>query len=161
MSKTRWSFKGIAELLGVLGVIASLIVVAVEIRQNTNAVRSATIQAMSQQSFDSLGFFVENSDLRTAWLADADGTLTDEQFIQIRSYWGAQVRAQQNRYLQIKLGVLDEETAMQIRDAGESGTGGRARSFRRHWEDMKLNYPADFVEYMDNVVLASDSEVHE
>lgn len=159
MSGELW--RRAAEVLGFISVVGSLIFVALEIRQNTNAVRSATIQAMSQQSFDSLAFFVENADLRTAWLAEQEGNASEEQFIQIRSYWGAQVRAQQNRFLQIKLGILDEDTALQIRDAGESGTGGRARSFRRHWDDMKFNYPADFVEYMDNVVLAPEGAIPE
>ena len=90
-----------------------------------------------------------------------EGALTEEQFLVMRSYWGAQVRTQQNRFLQIKLGILDEETALQIRDAGEGGTGGRARSFRQHWDAMKFNYPADFVDYMDNVVLAPDRAMRE
>jgi hypothetical protein len=159
--RARPIWRETAEVIGVLGVVGSLIFVAFEIQQNTNAVRSATIQAMSQQSYDSLALFVENSDLRAAWLAEQEGTVTEEQFLVMRSYWGAQVRTQQNRFLQIKLGILDEETALQIRDAGESGTGGRARSFRQHWDAMKFNYPADFVDYMDNVVLAPDRAMRE
>jgi hypothetical protein len=120
-----------------------------------------TIQAMSQQSFDSLAFFVENADLRAAWMADEQGVATEEQLMQIRSYWAARLRAQQNKFLQIKLGILDEETALQIRDAGESGDGGRARSFKRNWAVMRRNYPADFVDYVDNVVISAESTIPE
>jgi len=154
-------WKRVPEIVGVVSVVGSLIFVAFEIQQNTDAVRSATIQAMSQQSFDSLAFFVENADLRAAWIADEQGVATEEQLMQIRSYWAARLRAQQNRFLQIKLGILDEETALQIRDAGESGDGGRARSFKKNWAVMRRNYAADFVDYMDNVVLSPEGAIPE
>ena len=149
------------ETIGTIAVVLSLIFVAFEIRQNTDAVRSATIQAISEQSFESLAFFVENADLRASFVADQEGTATSDQSFQVRSFWAAQLRAQQNRFLQIKLGILDEETASQIRAAGETGDGGRARSFARHWETMKRNYPNDFVEYIEASIMSRSTETRE
>ena len=48
MDTTKLTWKGLIEILGILGVIGSLIFVALEIRQNTNALRSATIQAIGE-----------------------------------------------------------------------------------------------------------------
>ena len=161
MKNRDWAWRRTAEVLGVFGVIGSLAFVAFEIRQNTDAVRSATIQSISEQSFTSLAFFVENADLRAAFVADQAGTATPDQSFQVRSYWAAQLRAQQNRFLQIKLGILDEEMASQIRGAGESGDGGRARSFANHWATMKRNYPDDFVEYLETSVASGRTGTQE
>jgi hypothetical protein len=130
--------------------------VALEIRQNTNAVRSATIQAISEQSYESLALFVENADLRAALIAERNGRLSDDQRLQLRSFWAAELRAQQNRFLQIELGILDEEIARQIQDAGQGGSGYRSVSFRKHWAELKHNYPADFQEYVEQYIPSVD-----
>ena len=154
MSSRALPRRELIEVVGVLGVITSLVFVAMEIRQNTNAVRSATIQAISDQAFQMNAFMVENADLRAAFAAEDIGDATPDQSRQVRSFWGAQLRAQQNRFLQIKLGILDEDIASQIRGTGEGGDGGFGRSFARHWAVMRRNYPADFVVYMDSLLLA-------
>ena len=52
MTRTSVGWKEIAEVLGILGVIGSLIFVALQIQQNTNAIRSAAIQDISRWSYD-------------------------------------------------------------------------------------------------------------
>ncbi len=47
LANVNWIWKETAEVLGVLGVIASMIFIGIEIRQNTNAVHGATLQAVS------------------------------------------------------------------------------------------------------------------
>ncbi|HEY5622263.1 MAG TPA: hypothetical protein VIV14_00785 [Gammaproteobacteria bacterium] len=56
MAIAKWVWKETAEVLGIIGVIASMIFVGLEIRQNTSTVRGATLQAVSQQSFYSGDF---------------------------------------------------------------------------------------------------------
>ena len=46
---SRWT-----ETIGVIGVIASLVFVGVEIRQNTQAVRGATYQSLTESSMELL-----------------------------------------------------------------------------------------------------------
>ena len=138
------------ETLGILSVIGSLFIVAWEIRQNTNVARSATMQAVSEMSYDAAMRLVDNSELRDAFLGAASGAdLTDEQFLQMQWFVAAILRVQQNRYNQILLGIVDKEQALQM--------GGRAGIyvqpfFREFWDLDRNNYPLDFQEYMEQEV---------
>lgn len=145
MTVRKWVWKETAEVLGVLGVVGSLVFVAMEIRQNTNAVKSATIQAISEQSLGINELIIENPDLRAARLASRSGPLTQEQQMIMDSYFAAALRVRQNRYMQAELGALDAETSSEI------GTGGIFfdPAFDEYWERNKVNYSEGFREYLD------------
>lgn len=85
--KSNWKFLG--QLFGALGVIASLIFVAWEIRQNTEAVKSATIQDISEQSFSGMSLLVQNDKLREAFYLCLEAKpLTTEQEQHLRVWYG-------------------------------------------------------------------------
>ena len=149
MAKPSWVWKETAEVIGVLGVIASLIFVAFEIRQNTNAVRSATIQALSEQSYDTARLSIEVPEAREAFLAAQTDSLNEEQRALLDFMIAGALRIHQNRYLQVRLGVLDEATSLEI------GGGGiyRLPYFREHWSSSRKNYSQGFQEYVDRVLL--------
>ena len=138
-----------AEVIGVLGVIASLVFVAFEIRQNTNAVQSATIQALSEQSYDTVRLTIEVPEAREALRAARENKLSEEQKELFDLMLSAALRLHQNRYLQVRLGVLDEATSLEI------GVGGiyRIPYFREFWSKNRSNYSPGFQEYVDRVVL--------
>ena len=145
MANVSWIWKETAEVLGVLGVVGSLIFVAFEIRQGTEAVRSSTIQNLSEQSRASTALIVENADLRAAFLAARAGMdLTDDQEFQLEVYFNSALRIQQNRFQQIRLGVLDEELAVEGIGPGRLGT-----LYLNHWAAVKANYPEDFQQYFE------------
>ena len=151
----KLGWKGLAELLGIVSVVGSLIFVAMEVRQNTDAVRSATIQAIAELSYDSTMRLVENSDLRAARVAARSGSMTEDQIEQLDTWYTALMRIQQNRLVQSRLGILDLEDAMQI--------GGRARAYREpyfaeYWERRKNYYPPEFQDYIEQQVLNSADE---
>ena len=145
-------WKGLTELLGIASVVGSLIFVAMEIRQNTDAVRSATIQAITELSYDSTMRMVENADLRAARVAARSGSMTEDQIEQLDTWYTALMRIQQNRLVQSRLGILNLNDAMQI--------GGRSRAYREpyfaeYWERRKKFYPPEFQEYIEQRVLIS------
>jgi len=156
MQSVKPSWRGFAEVLGVVGVIGSLAFVALEIRQNTNAVKSATIQAISEQSFAFNALLIENADLRAARLASFSGTLTQDQQMQMDNLFAAALRVRQNRYVQAELGALDNDTASEI------GTGGILLdpAFAEYWERNKARFSDGFREYLEDLLasLASDSK---
>ncbi len=49
---TREQLKDLIEAIAALGIIVTLVFVVLEIRQNTDVARSATVQAMAAQSYD-------------------------------------------------------------------------------------------------------------
>jgi len=150
----KWIWKETAEILGVLGVIGSLAFVALEIRQNTNAVKSATIQAISEQSFEFNKLIIENPDLRAARFASRAGPLTDDQRMLMDSLFAAALRIRQNRYVQAELGALDAETSSEI------GTGGifLDPAFPDHWERNHANYSEGFREFFDGFLTSLSRE---
>ena len=144
-------WKTYAEILGIAGVIGSVIFVAVEIRQNTNAVRSATIQAIAALSADSTMRFTENPDLRAARLAcDKQLELTEDQQILIEASYTSLMRLQQNRFQQLELGVLDEETIFQV---GGRGGAYRTPCFTKYWAEYGENFPLEFQDFLEQEVL--------
>jgi len=150
MNLKNMGWQQIGELLGLVGVIGSLIFVALEIRQNTDAVRSSIIQAIAQLSYDSTMASVNNAELRAARLAAQSGSMTQDQIAQLDSWYSALMRIHQNRLLQTKLGILDLEDAMQI--------GGRSYAYRQpyfadFWARRKENYPAEFQQYIEQIIV--------
>jgi hypothetical protein len=147
--EAKW--KAVGSVLGGVGVIASLVFVALEIRQNTEAVRSATIQAISEQSFTAVAQLVENADLRTAYAAASTGAaLTPEQRFQLRMFYLGIMRLQQNRYLQSQLGVLDLKTLLFV---GGRGGAYDLPFFAEYWAEDRDQYPAEFQDFVESVLL--------
>ena len=142
MAKPSWIWKETAEILGVIGVVASLIFVGVEVRQNTNAVRGATLQAVSQQSLDLVMAGLDNSALRIAFVAAAEGTMSPEQTNLMVWFVSAKLRADENRYRQIELGILDESTFLQL----SNHAAYRTAYFAEYWALRGGDYAADFQE---------------
>ena len=150
MNNAKWSWKDVVEMVGVLGVIASLVFVAFQIRQNTKAIESSTIEAILSRSYDAVVLSVENADLRAAQAAACTGPLTEDQRQQLIAYYRALLRLQLNRFFQVRLGTIDEETAL--------AAGGRATPYRRPifaviWEETKDDYSADFQDFVRRGIL--------
>ena len=103
---TLENFSYLAEIIGVLLVIASLIYVAKQLRQNTDAVLAQSRHAVLTASQAELYSYVENPDL-TVSLANLD-PLTPEQHAKISSSLFATFRARQFAWLQYRDGNIDE-----------------------------------------------------
>ena len=94
--------KVVIELAGAGAVLLGLIFVGLELRQNTDAVRSATIQEIIRWSYDGTVVMIENPELREAYRQSCTGTLSqDQQQLLFNLYVGA-LRIQLNRYHQAR-----------------------------------------------------------
>ena len=140
MANVNWIWKETAEVLGVLGVIASMIFVGIEIRQNTNAVHGATLQAVSQQSLDLVMAGLDNPELRSAFTAAFSGRLSPEQRNLMVWFVSAKLRADENRFRQIELGILSESTFLQLSNHAVY----RTPYFAEYWAQSSNIYAADF-----------------
>jgi hypothetical protein len=149
MAKPSWIWKEVAEILGVLCVVASLIFVGVEVRQNTNAVHGATLQAVSQQSVDLVMAGLDNSALRSALVAAADGTLSPEQTNLMIWFISAKLRADENRFRQVELGILDAASFLQL----SNHAAYRTSYFADYWASRGDDYASDFQEIVEQEFL--------
>lgn len=101
--KLKLRFLG--QLFGALGVITSLIFVAWEIRQNTEAVKSATIHALSEQGYNAAALFIQDDDLTEAFrVISAGEEVSVQQHSKVNVFYATVLRIQKNRFLQIRLG---------------------------------------------------------
>lgn len=101
----------VAEMVGLVGLVASLGFVGMEIRQNTTAVRSATIQAVSDQAMElTLSMATDAQlprlvyDMTRGGITEAD--LGSEDYMRLRLAVVAGLRRQENLYLQVQNEVI-------------------------------------------------------
>jgi hypothetical protein len=151
----RRQLKEIFEGVGLFSIVATLVFVGLEIRQNTDAFKSATILSVTQMSNDGIALVLGDGNLRAALRASDIGTPNFDQSRQVKLYYTFALNIQLNRFLQSDLGLIDRETVLAL--------GGRATlyerpDFRRHWAVVKHRYPPAFQDYMENEVLIHHGE---
>jgi len=150
MKESKWSWKDVAEIIGVVGVVASLMFVAYQVRQNTRAIESSTVESILGHSYDAAVLTVENADLRTAQYAACAGVMSEDQQRQLSAYYRALLTLQLNRYFQIQLGVLDQQTVMAL---GSRATPYRRPVFAQIWQQIKADYDEDFQAFVESQIL--------
>ena len=138
------------EIIGVAAVIITLAFVALEVRQNTNAVRSAVVQGVTEQSIDVYEMLIQDNSLREAMRAVDAGTATPDQQDRIYMLFSMITRLQQNRFLQVELGVVDKETLMLL---GGRGDVYRRAGYRAYWEQRRNEHSPEFRAYMEQEVM--------
>lgn len=147
----------IRELIAAGGVVLSLLFVGLEIRDNTNAVRGATIQGISDQSITVTLAIAETPELRAGFskvLAGREEELTLEEEDAVVQVYSAAMRISENRFRQMALGVLDSPNSV-----GGGSALYRVPFFRAYWATRGSEYPEDFGDYVERVLLplAQDS----
>ena len=157
----NWEAMGaIGEIVGAVGVIATLGYLALQVRQNSNVTRSATRQAISSVQAD-LGLRIaESADLRAA-LASLRGIdiLTPELDATIRDsvFFRAVLRAYENQYYQYEDGTFDADMWIGYREnMREAFSTSKAR---RYWESCRALYSLDFVEFVERELIGSSDAV--
>ena len=132
------------EIAGLVSIIASLIFVGAEIRQNTIAIRGATQQEISLQLSEMLTLVVENE--RIAYLMDEayNGITKNEiskvDFSRFRAFANIGFRRIENIYLQHLNGFISDDAFQRI-----GWDYYRTPLLREIWEDRKKGFNPDFV----------------
>lgn len=100
-----------SEAISTIAVLLGLFFVGFEIRQNTNAVKGATIQALAEMSQENSFLGIENPDLRTAYRIVREfgpDSLTIDQLDLLGWFTTSSLRVMENRWRQSQLGTLDD-----------------------------------------------------
>jgi hypothetical protein len=153
----NWDAIGaIGEVVGAVGVIVSLLYLALQIRQNSNVVRSATRQAISTTQVE-LGLRIgESPDLRVAmaklWGLGDPPTAAQDAEIRDHMLVRAFLRAYENQYHQFKDGTFDADMWNGYL-AGLRGIILIAYG-RQVWEMSRAWFSADFARFVDREILA-------
>ena len=139
------------EIFGLISVIGSLLFVGIEISQNTQAVRGATHQAVSDQASElyleiasderlsKLAYEMLVMNIKRNELSTTDQMSLD--FIQLMGF-----RRVENIFLQYKNGILSEDAIDRI------GMDSYRKAFSREsWEMFKTGFDPHFVIFFEEL----------
>ena len=141
-------FTQLANTLANIGVIAGILFLAYELRQNTHAIRGTTVQAIADQSLNTVLAGVENPELRESYLRVGQGleNMTLEDWNILVWYYSAIMRISENRFRQAEIGTVGVDFMGQV---GGTSIAYRHPFFGHFWELRRDEYPEDFALWVD------------
>jgi len=153
-SKRKW-----IDLLGAVGVIASLVFVGLEVRQNTLISRGAAVQSITEQVNDWQIEMASNDDwIRISVFLDDGGTYADlstEDQMRYRYVVTPTIRIMENRYRQVRFGIIDP-SELEVGGGKANTYWYRSAHFIEFWQtgEMKIRWTPDFIDFMEEEVMA-------
>ena len=156
----NWEALGaIGEIFGAIGVIATLVYLATQIRQNTRAIRGATLNAVTQHQQFELRWSAEmGPSIRKA--IHTPDQMSEDDVWQVSEMFTAFFVARQNEFSQYKQGLLSEEDWMSRESIIRVTLG---IEWGQHWwlTFGKEYFTTEFVELVGRIMDASDYDFAE
>jgi len=142
----------VGELLGGVAVVASLVYLAVQIRQNTKTVRASTLH-QNTDLWSSLFLRLAEPDIARAYVAGMAGQpdIKPLQYTQFFFVCRSMFLAFENQYYQMRHGTLDSE-AYAGYERSISTQLLAFRGFRLWWEMNRSVFSPDFVAHVDAMI---------
>lgn len=140
-----------------LGVVAGLVLLIIEIRQNTAMMESQIHQSRTETALSEQQA-VFNSDHMPQILAKVSGgePLTDEERLRYEPYVRAFNRNMDNQIWQFNRGLLGDNIPRSVADAVGTVIGGSSLA-RELWSRTKVSYTDDYVAFVDSVLATLES----
>ena len=143
----------LAEIIGVLAVVVSLIYVGLQVKQNTHVVRLNTVHNIAEGQREVNALMAANGDLCDVifkGLQDAESVSGAEK---MRFYILAHVifRPLEDAYFQYQERALEEKQWQAL--SRQFMNFIKLPGFVTYWEDRKFMYSDDFQQYMDDEVI--------
>ena len=146
----NWNAVGaIAELLGAIGVILSLVYLSVQIRQNTRSLRRASERQGSEKNAIALRCLADYSELFTGDRLGFDrlANLEPAERTRFDMIWGMWMQAAEQTFADVREGIQAPEYAAPyrdlIRDLFATSGGGQWWSEHRSWYSASFQRDVD------------------
>jgi hypothetical protein len=140
------------QILGGIGVIASMIYVGIQIRNNARAVRAATFQQLSASFSANLDVLFQNAEACSLALRGGDDFDSLDRLEKARYRFSlmAMMRRYGNAWFQHRIGTLRSDDWQSIAAPLDSlfSVPGNAVA----WQLMKSRFPADFRSFIDDKI---------
>ena len=135
-----------------IGVIIGLILLIVEIRQNTEMMRAQINQSRTEAA-QSEQQATYNSDYMPAILTKVDNgqELTDEEMMRFRPYIRSFNRNMDNQLWQYNQGLLGDNIPRSIRGAVRAVVGKNELTIRV-WDSQKFGFTDEYVEFVEDAI---------
>jgi hypothetical protein len=153
MIAVNWEALGaIANLLAAAGVIATFIYLSIQIRQNTKAVRSSSIQNLVQSFSTTAQAAVENEYIIPLLLKANTSfeALTQEERARLRFWFIMTFRRFEGVYFQRDLGIVDAEVIDGFERSHIAILASKAA--RQWWANSKEIFNSGFVSYLEELL---------
>ena len=138
----------LAEIIGVIVVVVTLIYLSVQVRQGADLLRSESRQAQVANDQNGVYKFVEHPELGRLFSQAETPSFEDK--IKLQFWIIGQMRAREHEWLQHRSGAMDEETWMSYRDVIYFLLGTeRARAL---WEMCSPFFNPDFAEMVQSMM---------
>jgi hypothetical protein len=143
--------KTVKEFLGVTGVVASLIFVGVEIRQNTVAARAAAYQAMGEgisEVWAQIGQDPELALLTLRFFREEDAEFTPREEAMLIAFNVAALRREETMWRQAELGLIEPEVIGYLGNDSPMWPSTSTNSAKL-WPTVARLMSPDFLEYLE------------
>lgn len=146
----------ISQAVAAVGVILSLVFLAIQLRQNTRAVRSSSIQSLVQSLSDTAQVIVDNEYLVPIMLKARiqPEDLTEEERARLHFWFVMAFRRFEGVYFQRALGLVDSAIIDGFERSHVSILTGK--SGQAWWADGKAIFNSGFVSYVDKRLSEGD-----
>jgi hypothetical protein len=137
----------LADIVGAIAVVITLVYLAIQIKQNTNALHGQSRQSLVSVAQAELFAMMEHPDIAFSQFKE---NLTPEERMKLGAWLIALMRAREFAWLQYRSGVLDE---IQWRtEARVIQIALAHRNCRGWWEAVGRHYfPTEFVNFVDEL----------
>lgn len=152
-----WDAVGaIAELMGAIGVIASLVYLAVQIRQNTSTVSANTFQSVQDASILRMLALAENDELAERFVQGMinPDTLEGVRRFQFDIWMRANFKGYENYFYQHKMGLLDDVSWKASREAIRASV--TPPGIPKWWGLNRQLFRSDFADMIDETLASLD-----
>jgi len=142
----------IGEFIGAIAVVVTLVYLAIQMRQNTNALKLNAVRSVTEELQDMFSLAASSLELSEIIVkAAAHGELQGSERARYYMFTNNLVRVYENAFFLSRAGVVDRThwegmTRMMIDYTSMAG-------FQKFWEDRKHWVSGDFQEYMDREVV--------
>lgn len=150
----NWEAIGaIGEILGAIGVIVTLGYLASQIRQNTKASRSESVQSLAESGATMNAMIIEEPDVAREFLAGMSDyrSLPAEDRLRFRFLIGQWLLAFEAVYIQHNMGTVDKhvfDSRMRLLEEWLNNDGGLAA-----WKAARSGFSVEYVEYIEKNVI--------
>ena len=135
----------LAEIIGVIIVVVTLLYLSVQVRQGAHLMRSESRQALTTNQREALLAYLDNMDLFDKMADPQKLSRADQRRFSV--LWLINMRNREHEWFQYKDGILDEATWLSYREIIR-----QTLSSTRHriwWNKARMVFDSDFVEMVD------------
>lgn len=142
----------VGEFIGAIAVVVTLIYLAIQVRQNTNALKLSTTQSVTEELQDMYALLASSQELTEVLVkASRESELHGTERGRYSAFTSNLIRVYENAFLQKRAGVIDQAHWVGMTRMMIDYTSMAA--FQQYWLDRKHWVSDEFQDYMDTDVI--------